>query len=417
MTSVIRYGSSLRTAPIAETLAHARRLAPQVGVTRVTEITRLDRIGLPVFAGIRPHAQVRSLCVSSGKGLTPDEARIGAYMEAIELAYAEPARANLRIVDATARDVLDGALRPDAIAELAPWDGKRIAPTMRLPCVELASIAGGDHMLVPAELVMFPVVAEPLVFGSDGNGVASGNSVDEATVHGLTELIERDATSFANMKDDSRRIDPTSLPEATRALVQQLDELGFDLAVRYLPNPFGLPVIKAMLYERDTLDGVHFGYACHLGRDIALARAVSEAVQCRLSVIHGGRDDLTRVFFERSEMTPVEKREFVDRQVGRNLRTTGDPMRFDEVPDESAHATSIATALELLLARLARNGMRIALRAVLTPSDSALHVIRVVVPGLEVYAHGVQRMGPRLIRDLLERAQGTPESRSSETSR
>ncbi len=417
MGALIRYGSSLRTAPIAETLARARAIAPLVGVTRVTEITRLDRIGMPVFAGIRPGAQVRSLCVSSGKGLTSDEARIGAYMEAIELAYAEPVRAHLRVVEATAAEVLDGARRPNAIADLAPWDGKRIAPGTRISCVELAPIAAGDQMLVPAELVMFPVLAEPLVFGSDGNGIASGNSVDEATVHALTELIERDATSFLNIKDDSRLVEPTSLPEEIRALVAHLDVLGFQLVVRYLPNPFGLPVIKAMIREIDNLDGVHFGYACHLSRDIALARAVSEAIQCRLSVIHGGRDDLTRVFSERSEMTPSEKREFVERQVGRNRDTRGGAMRFAEVPDESAHTSSIAAALQLLLGRLAQNGLRIALRAVLTPPDSPLHVIRAIVPGLEVYAHGIHRMGPRLLCDLRERAKGTPESSPGETSR
>jgi ribosomal protein S12 methylthiotransferase accessory factor len=417
MGGLIRYGSSLRTTPIAETLAHARAIAPHIGITRVTEITRLDRIGMPVFAGIRPNAQVRSLCVSSGKGLTLDEARIGAYMEAIELAYAEPARARLPIVNATATDILDGSRRPNAIADLAPWEGKRIASGTRIACVELAPIAGGDQMLVPAELVMFPVLAEPLVFGSDGNGIASGNSVDEATVHALTELIERDATSFLNIKDDSRLVEPTTVPADIRGLIDQLEGRGFRLVVRCLPNPFGLPVLKAMIHERDSLDGVHFGYACHLSRDIALARAVSEAIQCRLSVIHGGRDDLTRVFSERAEMTTAEKLDFIERQIGRNLGTGGGTMPFSEVPDESAHASSISSALEFLLARLAQNQLRIALRAVFTPADSPLQVIRVIVPGLEVYAHGIYRMGPRILRDLHERAAGRPESSPNETSR
>ena len=92
-------------------------------------------------------------------------------------------------------------------------------------------------------------------------------------------------------------------------------------------------------------------------------------------------------------------------------------MRFDELPDESVHASSISAALQLLVHRLAQNDLPIALRAVLTPADSSLHVIRVIVPGLEVYAHGIHRMGPRLLRDLRERAHGSAESSPSETSR
>jgi ribosomal protein S12 methylthiotransferase accessory factor len=417
MSAVFRYGSSLRAAPLEQTLALARRVAAEVGVTRITEITRLDRIGLPVFAGIRPDACVRSLCVSSGKGLTIDEARVGAYMEAIELAYAEPARARLRIVEAKAGDVLDGATRLDAIADLCPWEGKRIPPAARMPCVELESVSGGDQMLVPAELVMFPILLEPAYFGSDGNGIASGNTVDEATVHALTELIERDATSFLNIKDDSQLIAVDSLPPPIRRLVEHLDELGFDLVLRYLPNPFGLAVIKAMIHERENISGVHFGYACHLTSDTAIVRAVSEAIQCRLSVIHGGRDDLTRVFSERAEMTASEKREFVAQQVTRNRDMRAGVVRFENIPDESAHASTIDAALALLVSRLARAGMQTILRAVLTPRNAPLHAIRVIVPGLEVYAHGIFRMGPRLLRHLHQRANGEPESSPRDTSR
>ena len=50
-------------------------------------------------------------------------------------------------------------------------------------------------------------------FGSGSNGLASGNSVLEATVHALAEVIERDVTSFHNARDASHLIQPQTLPE------------------------------------------------------------------------------------------------------------------------------------------------------------------------------------------------------------
>jgi len=88
--STVRLSSSLRTTPPEVTLARARAVAPSLGITRVTDITRLDRVGVPVYASIRPTAAPGSLCVNAGKGLHPIEAEVGAYMEAIEFALAEP---------------------------------------------------------------------------------------------------------------------------------------------------------------------------------------------------------------------------------------------------------------------------------------------------------------------------------------
>src|SRR5579862_6644062 len=85
----LTYSSSLRTVRIEITLSHAIPLAEKLGISRVTDISRLDRVGVPVFASIRPGAQRGSLCVNAGKGLTAAEARVGAAMEAIEFAMAE----------------------------------------------------------------------------------------------------------------------------------------------------------------------------------------------------------------------------------------------------------------------------------------------------------------------------------------
>src|SRR5690348_13948976 len=57
-----------RTVEPEETLRKTIPLMPAMGITRIANITGLDRIGLPVVLVTRPNS--RSLAVSQGKGLS-----------------------------------------------------------------------------------------------------------------------------------------------------------------------------------------------------------------------------------------------------------------------------------------------------------------------------------------------------------
>ena len=61
--------------PPEETLKRVEKLLPDIGVTRVAEISGLDRIGIPVYSAIRPGSQQGAISVYAGKGATPVEAR------------------------------------------------------------------------------------------------------------------------------------------------------------------------------------------------------------------------------------------------------------------------------------------------------------------------------------------------------
>jgi ribosomal protein S12 methylthiotransferase accessory factor len=155
-SALYKLSSSLRVVSTEETLQRARSIASQLGISRVTDITRLDRVGVPVYASIRPNAKPGSLCVNAGKGLYPIEAQVGAYMEAIEFAFAEYEQSSVRLVIATARDVLDGRTRPDAILDFCPVVGAEIDLDAPLACVEAEEILSSTQCLVPAELVFHP---------------------------------------------------------------------------------------------------------------------------------------------------------------------------------------------------------------------------------------------------------------------
>lgn len=399
---MIRYGSSYREVAIETTLARAQQVAPQLGISRVTEITYLDRIGVPVFVAIRPDAQPGSICVSAGKGMTADEARIGAYMEAIELAWAEYGRTRAPLTTIPSGEVLDGASRPEALLDFCPSWGQFLDRTADMQCVRADDIVTGESFLVPAETVFHPLPTElggVRYFGSGSNGLASGNTVLEATVHALAEVIERDVTSFHNARDASRLVRRDTLPEPILGLLAHLSEQGFELVVRALPNPFGLPCFMAVSFDRNQPEVTLRGDGCHPVRSIALLRAVTETIQARLSLIHGGRDDLANVHRPFSTLSPEEKAEVYGRVLG-GLLSDPQPLAYTDLPDHAGVVGDLQGCLALLIARLYTVGFPRVLRFVYTPPDYPLQVVRVIVPGLECYSRDTNRIGPRLRRYL-----------------
>jgi len=391
--SVVRTSSSLRVRSLTETLAIARRIAPTVGITRVTDTTSLDRLGVPVVASIRPSATRGSLCVSAGKGMTVEEAEVGAYMEAIELAWAEPHRTILTSRVVRADELGDGEPRPEIWADFIP-QAPMTADTP-VAAVEMTNLRDGRTWLVPAERVYFPLLQGEGgdLYGSDGNGLCSGNSLAEATLHGLCEVIERDVTSTTfSLNKDTRRIDNTTLPPHLRAIAGRLDRLGFDLNVRWTRNIFDLPYFVAGVIDRADPDHAHRGDGLHPDASIAVTRAVCEAFQSRLSDIHGGRDDLTlhRAGDDKPADKPAGFRRFF------LALGSGPAIDFASVPDPSASARDVDSATRLLVERLAAQGMPDILTAELAPPDLGVHIVRVVVPRLECSVGMPRRMGKRL---------------------
>jgi ribosomal protein S12 methylthiotransferase accessory factor len=405
---VFHLSSSLRAEPLEVTLAHARNLAAQLGITRVTEITRLDIVGVPVFASIRPGALPGSLCVNAGKGMSVDEARVGAYMEAIEFSFAEFGRSALNLRTVPGSEVFEGPDRVDSILDFCPIMGTEIDLVAAVSCVEAIDVRTNEAFLVPCELVYLPFpepLQTPRYFSSNSNGLCSGNSILEATVHGLAEVIERDCSSFMFVDDRSEMVTGDTLPSHLRDVAESVHDAGLELYVRFNANVFGIPFFRAIVAEQKSTDPVYIseGYGCHLSKDIAATRAVCEALQSRLSFIHGGRDDLLKRYELFAEMSDQERVNYAER-LQRDVSRRDAIIDFEEIPDSSDSVTDLSSALELMLGTLERNGIRRVLRVVFTSPEHPLQVLRVLAPGLECFNQTSARVGVRLrdyVRDKL----------------
>lgn len=370
-----------------------------LGISRVTEITRLDRLGLPVYASIRPRG--RTLRVHAGKGLERLDAQVGALMEALEFAIAEPARSVW-----TAKPMAIGRFLAQFeglidLVDFAPIIGRSVTPDDVLVTVSCEDVRCGGLVHLPAELVFMPFEDSLDLFGWSSNGLASGNSVDEATLHGLLEVVERDTLSIHKVKDQSLWVTTESLPPPFDRLMGDWRRLGVDTMVRWLPNPFGIHCFKAILHEPSRLS-VHLavGYGAHPDPGIALSRALCEAAQSRLSHVHGGRDDIVH-FYDNYE-TDAQRAE-KDALVLPQLLDRTRQIDYRDLP-----ATDVTEDIGLQLARLldalAMAGFSRVFRHRFGVELGGLAVVKVVVPGCEDAENSPWRMGRRLFASVTGKA-------------
>ena len=83
------FGCTHRAIAPEETIKNVESKLRVAGVTRVAEITHLDRVGIPVYSAIRPGAAEGAVSIYAGKGATKPQAKASAMMESFERYSAE----------------------------------------------------------------------------------------------------------------------------------------------------------------------------------------------------------------------------------------------------------------------------------------------------------------------------------------
>lgn len=395
-TKAYRSGTHRSRTP-SETLQVYEPLMARCGVTRLANITGLDFVGIPVYTAYRPLSRCNA--ASQGKGVDCDSARVSALMEALEKWHAEHVESPLRSDSARAlgrsAKVLDPRPRPTRTG--AAFDPDR-------PClwIEGWEVFAGEPCWVPFDLVHLNFVRAmdaPRLFEQSSNGLASGNDLLEAGAHALCELIERDATAlwFSDPRDGSderTRLDPATVADPIcRALLDRITAAGLLFGLYDATSDVGIPCYQAVVFDPPYMAramGYFWGFGCHLAPEVALSRAISEAVQCRLTEISGVREDIRAEDYEanRSDVELAEMAEMV--------RLPG-PRRFDE--RRSLATSSFEGDLEVILQGLRGAGIERGALVDLSRPEVGLPVVKAVVPDLERSFHGSGYVpGPRARR-------------------
>jgi YcaO-like protein with predicted kinase domain len=364
------------------TLAAVRRFFPVMGITRVADITGLDAIGIPVIAVCRPNS--RSVVVSLGKGLDVMAARASGVMESVEAFMAERIVRPLILGSVNDLRFSHRLVDVDSIPRTAD---SLYHPDFPLLWVEGQELISQTPVWVPYELVhtayTLPAPTGTGCFIATSNGLASGNDLLEAISHGICETVERDAAALHGVRTpedrEARLVDPRTVDDAgCREVLDRLGRAGIAVAIWDMTTDIAIPAFRCLIAE----DGRHpartrhgaVGMGCHPDRGIALLRALTEAVQARLGMISGVRDqpgDLDR----RGDPDPGEL-------AGQQADLTAAAARdFTSVPTFASGSIDQDVAAELDALRSA--GLSEVIAVDLTREEFGISVVRVIVPGLE----------------------------------
>jgi ribosomal protein S12 methylthiotransferase accessory factor len=404
-----------RIIPASETLLNVAEVAESLGVTRLANITGLDRVGIPVYAAVVPKSD-DILSVYNGKGRRLIDAKVGALMEAIERQTALKARLPMTKGSfaelSQSRNVLDPRSINQEISEdysehtLYDW-------------VQGIDIVTNDSILVPADLAGYrwnAFLSRSCFARNDANGLASGNCRDEAVCHALCELAERDAWTMAEIGahqlprarrslavgesarngSDDLELFPT-LNADDDELVQKFYEAGLFPVIHAITSEIGVPTIIASVADQYVpgFPMVHGGLGAHPNAYVALTRALTELAQSRCVDIQGVREDIKLPTLDSTgRHTHTQRVRAIDWTTW-YLGQSRTRLEMAEIP--SHKFPTIKEDLGFLIDRFTSNGLNQIIVIEFPSRSKTCSVVRVIVPGVEFWATGQKRLGPRAV--------------------
>jgi ribosomal protein S12 methylthiotransferase accessory factor len=293
---------SLREAAAESLLPAAREMARRAGVTRLANVTHLDRLGLPVWQAIRPMS--RALSVHQGKGASDAEAKIGALLEAVESHSAEGFDGHGPVC---AFHALPEGGRAPTVSDFAVDRRRPPPPDQTFRWAEAQDLFEGTVLYVPWESVSLDLTRHvPSVFDRASNGVAAGATREEAIAVALHELIERDAVTewkargMLGCMEATIRLDTIGF-SWFRHWRDRIEAAGAYLRLYHVPSITGTPVVACEISDLGK-EGAAYramqGRGCHPLPEVSLFKALAEAIQGRATYIAGAREDLPTAHYK-----------------------------------------------------------------------------------------------------------------------
>lgn len=369
-----------------KTIENAESKLKIAGITRVTEITHLDRVKIPVFSAIRPTAQDGGVSVYAGKGVGVAQAKASAIMEGFERYSAEKQECDETIV--AAADELDGPYIPPESLNLPK--GVEIGEIEWNKCYDLID---EKEYYVPSNGIYHPYKSNTL-FKSNTNGLASGNTLNEAILHGIFEVIERDAWSiFELTKKNCRQIDLETIDSnIIKDIIRKFNDEDINIKLMDLTADINIPTIAASSDDTLLKDPglLTLGVGTHLNPEIAVLRALTEVAQSRATQIQGAREDTVRADFIRKagyeRMKKINEHYFKEDE---------DKISYSDI--ENNGNDSIEENIEIAVNELKNNGIEHVLYHDLTRPELDINVVRVIIPTMELYSIDNTRPGYRFV--------------------
>ncbi len=347
---------------------------------------------------------------SGGKGLNDFQARASAVCESIERycgvsPRGELVRASFNMLRQRKR-VLDPALlqgfSASQYAGREAWNAKQAKPgNHRVPEPfnydrEIAwatawSLTRQEHCYLPASYAYYGHRDEgPLTIIADSNGSAAGNSLEEAMLQALMEVVERDSVAIWWYNRIQRQgVDLDSFGEPyLHQLLDYYRSIDRELWVLDITSDLGIPTFAGVSRRTDrAVEDIVVGFGSHLDPKVALFRALTEVNQFLPSLLEKNADGSTLYKYpdrdaiiwwlkaraeEQAYLLPdpaLPRKQFADYQ----------NHGYCDLRDELLHCQDLleGAGLELIAMDLSH-------------PDIELHVARILVPGM---CHFWRRLG------------------------
>jgi ribosomal protein S12 methylthiotransferase accessory factor len=384
-----------------QTFAAIKPHFPELGITRVGLLTALDVLGVPVAFATRPNSY--TLSVFQGKGVDNEAAMASAAMEALEtrLAEIQPDEMIVATLDSMKADHAP-MIDLDAVARCVPSE---IDPGPLSWCEGL-DIVSNAPVFVPWPLVGLDHRGpRPAGFEQSSDGLASGNRPAEAVLHGLCELVERDAWALTQLRPFAQlhgaRIDPSAFGDpVVDIVVDRISRAGMKLLLLDMTTDIGVPSFLAVIIPGNLADRVDArwthvcgGCGCHPDPVRAALRAITEAAQSRLTAIAGSRDDFSPRLYQRMDGS-TQMQQLIDLCD----KAPALPFRSDVQKQRG-----IQENIRHIVAKLQTKGINQVVAVPLPHPNLPVSVVRIIVPGLEVDVSGEYiQLGLRAVSAMQE---------------
>lgn len=369
-----------------------------VGITRVADITDLDRIGMPVFTAIRPTAEDGAISIYGGKGISKDHAKASAMMEGFERYSAEKQESDDTIF-ATPNEIGEKGeyIEPKSLNLPQKFEKADLGDT-RFEWNLAHDIITGNDYYVLSNAVFHPYNHDSDVeslFKSNTNGLASGNVLEEAILHGIFEVIERDAWSIFEMTHKNySQINIDSIEsELINEIIDKFESQGIKIKLMDFTADINIPTIAASADDTVTRDAglLTLGIGTHLDPEVAILRALTEVAQSRATQINGAREDTVRADFARE--AGYERMKRINKYY---FRQEEEQINLSDIENKST--TSIDEDIDIVKEELIANDIKHVLYTDLTRPEVDVSVVRVIIPEMEVYAIDPSRAGYRFLK-------------------
>ena len=400
------------------------RFGPLTGITRHS-------------AGAFPISEAQVLVgtpAGMGRGVTYRESEAVAVLEAHERMAGYPHHASV-LVGASREQLGDRALDPD---RLGRHTARQLAdPTCRVQAyhddlpmdwVWATPLDGSEPRLVPAEIGYFRYrydlrrsdPARRNVFLDSSSGSALGSSAQEAALHSLLELAERDAFLLAwHRARPLPEIDPATIADPqSRYLLRQADVRGYQVHLLRATADIDVPVVWALAVRRDAGMGASFSAAgAHPDPATAVRSALWELTQMVTGGVVWDTEELRALLDDPWQVQTIAQhwRLYAFPQtLPKITRVLGGPTvsladAFPRWPQRLVDAAGgdVGGALDVIAGLFAAAGLAEILvveQSTRAQLRQGLHVVKCVVPGIVpmCFGHAHQRLDglPRLAEGL-----------------